>query len=100
MNENGLILFDEEDDTGLIRCAICGVSVSSVDEALDLDWAPFFYEGNDQHGPACVDCSNVLMKMDEFGEMEVREEYRGKIFYLDEPLEETGEYVFMGMIYN
>ncbi|VBB41364.1 hypothetical protein TRIP_B10092 [uncultured Desulfatiglans sp.] len=100
MTQEAMAWFEEEEEIGTIRCAICGMAVDSVEEALDCDWAPFFYEGNDQHGPACASCSSALMRVDEFGEMEIKEEYRGKIRYLDEPLEDDGDFVFMGAIYN
>jgi len=39
-----------------------------------------------------AECSETLLQVDENGEMEVREEYRGKIRYLDgtEPEERIG----------
>lgn len=76
-----------------MRCAICGITVDSVEEAIDQGWIPYFYDGEKEHEPACPGCSVSLLQLGEDGEMEVKEKYRGKIKYhsgdfIDEEQEE------------
>jgi len=44
--------------------------------------------GDEEHGPACTSCSEKLICVGEDKEMEVKEEYRGKIIYQDEERKE------------
>ncbi|RJR44135.1 MAG: hypothetical protein C4576_13430 [Desulfobacteraceae bacterium] len=67
-----------------MKCAICGVTVNSVEEAIEQDWLPNFYEGEKEHEFACPNCAEVFLQVDENGEMAVKPEYRGKINYRDE----------------
>jgi hypothetical protein len=67
-----------------MRCAICGIQIDSVDEAVEEDWTPYFYDGETEHEVACPSCSQTLLRQGDDGELEVREEYRGKLRYLDE----------------
>lgn len=65
-----------------MKCAICGIEIDSVDEAIDEGWIPSVWEGHhEQEGPSCASCSETLMQLDENGEFELRQEYRGKISY-------------------
>jgi hypothetical protein len=65
-----------------MRCIICGILIDSIEEAIDAGWIPYFPDGDQQHEPACRECSETLLRIDENGEMEVRDEYRGKMRYL------------------
>ncbi len=58
----------------LRRCIICGILIDSI----EVGWVPYFDEGDQQHAPVCRDCAESLLHVDENGEMEVKEEYRGK----------------------
>jgi DNA-directed RNA polymerase subunit RPC12/RpoP len=80
-----------------MRCAICGTEIDSMDEALEEGWTPYFHEGETEHEFACPGCSEVFLETGEDGEMEVKEEYRGKIKYLDERLK---EHLVMGIGLN
>ena len=71
-----------------MKCAICGMEIESIDEAIEEGWIPFFFEEETEHEFACPGCSEVFLETGEDGEMEVKEEYRGKIKYLDEKLKE------------
>ena len=71
-----------------MRCAICGMVIATNDEAVEQGWIPYFYEGQKEHLPACPSCSEKLICKGEDGEMEVKEEYRGKIIYQDEEVKE------------
>jgi hypothetical protein len=66
-----------------LRCIICGIVIDSIEEAIEAGCIPYFYEGDQQHEPACRECSEILLRVNENGEMEVREEYPGKIKHLD-----------------
>ena len=66
-----------------MKCAICGIEVETVDEAIDSSWIPYFYEGEVEHGPACSSCAETMIDVGEDGEMELKAEYRGKIQYMD-----------------
>lgn len=88
-----------------MRCAICGISVDLIDGTTNRNWTPYFYEGSEEHGPACADCSESLLQTGADGEMELKNQYRGKIAYQEEEDEEECEdslveYLMMGMILN
>jgi len=67
-----------------MRCAICGIQIVSVDEAVEEGWTPYFYDGETEHEVACPACTQALLQDSKDGEMEVKEEFRGKLKYLDE----------------
>jgi hypothetical protein len=70
-------------------CSICGSQVDSIDEAVEKGWTPYFYEGTDLHDAACPSCTEMLLRQGERGEMEVKENFRGKLRYLDERQDEA-----------
>jgi DNA-directed RNA polymerase subunit RPC12/RpoP len=72
-----------------MRCAICGIQIDSVDEAVEEGWTPYFYDGETEHEVACPSCSETLLRQRDDGELEVKEEFRGKLKYLDESEDET-----------
>jgi DNA-directed RNA polymerase subunit RPC12/RpoP len=67
-----------------MRCAICGIQIDSVDEAVEAGWTPYFNDGENEHEVACPTCSSALLQEGKDGELEVKEEFRGKQKYLDE----------------
>jgi len=67
-----------------MKCAICGINIDSMEEAVDQGWEPYFYDGETEHEFACPGCAETFLYQGEDGEMEVKEEYRGKIRFLDE----------------
>jgi len=67
-----------------MRCAICGVQIATVDEAVEEGWTPYFYDGETEHEVACPACTHALLQEGVDGEWEVKEEFRGKLRYLDE----------------
>jgi len=73
-----------------MRCAICGTELDSIDDAIDEGWIPYFYDGEREHDYACPGCTEVFLESGKDGEMEVKEEYRGKIPYRDEKPKENG----------
>ena len=89
-----------------MKCTICGTTIDSIDDAIAHDWISIFYEGDEPYGPACADCGASLLQMGEDGEMEVKEEYRGKIVYLveaddpDDELADTADYLLMAISFN
>ena len=72
-----------------MKCPICGITVETIDEAVEEGWTPSFYDGEIQHDPACPACTDSLLQINEHGEWEVKEKYRGKLRYLDEREGET-----------
>ena len=66
-----------------MKCAICGTEVETIDEAIENDWLPYFYEGEKEHGPVCSSCADTMIGMGEDGEMELKAEYRGKVRYVN-----------------
>lgn len=60
-----------------MRCAIGGFQIDSVDDAVEQDWCPYFYDGTQLHDATCPSCEETLLRNGEDGEMEVKEEYRG-----------------------
>jgi len=71
-----------------MKCAVCGIEIESIDEAIEQGWIPYFYEGEIEHELVCPGCSEVFIELAEDGAMEVKEEYRGKIKYCDEKAKE------------
>jgi len=71
-----------------MKCAICGIEIESIDEAIKEAWIPYFFEQETEHECACPGCSEIFLELGEDGEMEVKEDYRGKIKYLDEKVKE------------
>lgn len=67
-----------------MRCSVCGIPIDSVDEAVEEGWTPYFYDGNREHEVACPTCSEALLRQGEDGELEVKDEFRGKLKYLGE----------------
>ena len=67
-----------------MRCAICGLKLGSIEEAIEAGWTPYFHDGDQEHGPACRSCTEALLQEGKCGELEVKEEFRGKLKYLDE----------------
>jgi hypothetical protein len=85
----------------IMKCVICGIQIDSVDEAIDNGWIPSVWEGDhEQEGPFCASCSEALMQLDENGEFELKQEYRGKINYKEGDFfgEETQEHKSIGII--
>ena len=72
-----------------MRCSICGIQIDSVDEAVEEGWTPYFYDGETEHEVACPACTQALLQDSKDGELEVKEEYRGKLKYLDESCDEA-----------
>ena len=67
-----------------MKCAICGITVESVDDAIDQEWIPLFFEGENEHGPACSSCAEKLICIGDDGEFELESVYQGKIVFQDE----------------
>jgi hypothetical protein len=72
-----------------MRCAICGIQIDSVDDAIEQGWIPYFYDGENEHEVACPACTQALLQEGKDDEMEVKEEFRGKLRYLDEAGDEA-----------
>jgi hypothetical protein len=67
-----------------MRCSICGIIVDDIEKAIEEGWIPSFYDGEQQHDPACSGCSEAILEAGEDGELQVRAEYRGKVKFLDD----------------
>ena len=65
-------------------CTICGISINSIEEVLEQDWIFCFFDGDEEHGPLCPSCSEILLSIAQDGAYELKKEYRGKIVYNDE----------------
>jgi hypothetical protein len=72
-----------------MRCSICGIQIDLVEDAIEQGWTPSFCDGKIQHDPACPACTDSLLQINEHGEWEVKEKYRGKLRYLDESEDEA-----------
>jgi uncharacterized protein with PIN domain len=44
-----------------MRCAICGIEIDSIDEAIEEGWIPYFYDGETEHEFICPGCSEVFL---------------------------------------
>ena len=72
-----------------MRCSICGILIDSVDEAAEEDWTPYFYDGTQMHDVACPSCSQSLLRQGDDGELEVKDEFRGKLKYVGQREDEV-----------
>jgi len=66
-----------------MKCVICGIELETINEAIEQDWIPNFYEGEKEYGPACSSCADAMLYLGEDGEMELKSEFHGKIQYGD-----------------
>ena len=66
-----------------MKCAICGIEIETIDQAIENDWLPSFYEREVEHGPVCSSCAETMIDTGEDGEMEFKAEYHGKVQYMD-----------------
>jgi hypothetical protein len=84
-----------------MKCAICGVTIDSIDDAVEEGWTPYFYDGETEHEFACPGCAETFLQEGEHGEWEVKEEYRGKIRFLDEGKDgNSGEHLVIGIAFK
>jgi hypothetical protein len=74
-----------------MKCVICGIEINSIEESIDKGWTSYFYEGEIECGAACPECSGTLLQMGKNGEMEIKEQYQGKIQYKETFLYEASE---------
>ena len=72
-------------------CVICGIEIDSIENAMDQGWTSYFYEGEIERGPACSECSGVLLQIGRDGQIELKEMYRGKIQYKENFMHEVSE---------
>ena len=80
-----------------MKCAICGITIDSMDDAMDQGWEPYFYDGEIEHEFACPTCAETFLQQGEDGEMELKEECRGKIKYHDQK-KGQGQNLIVGVI--
>jgi len=66
-----------------MQCTICGLEINS-EEVYKDDWIYSFFDGEEEHGPLCPSCSDILLYIAKDGEYTLKEEYRGKIAYNDQ----------------
>jgi len=82
-----------------MRCAICGIGVNSIKDAVEQGWTPYFYHADQEHEPACPSCTENLLLEGKDGEMQVRRECQGKIKFLEGREDgEEGEHVLLPML--
>ena len=52
-----------------LTCALCGVTITSVDDAIDAGWEPDFWIEDKWVGkPVCCDCAGKWLIFEECGE--------------------------------
>jgi hypothetical protein len=65
-----------------MKCSICGIRIGSLEEAAEEGWEPYFYDGETEYELACPGCAETFLHEGEDGEMELKDEYRGKLRYI------------------
>jgi hypothetical protein len=84
-----------------MKCAICGITIDSIDDAVEESWTPYFYEGEIEHEFACPDCAETFLREGHHGEWEVKQEYRGKIAFLDDGKDlNSGKHLMIGIAFK
>ena len=78
-----------------MKCVICGIGIDSIEELIDQGWIPYFYDAEVECGPACPECSGTLIQMGKDGEMELKEQYEGKIGYKENYLYKPSDEEYM-----
>lgn len=55
----------------MMKCAICGIRIDSIDKVIEEGWVPYFYEGDKEHDPVCPSCSEKRnsMCLNQIGEL-------------------------------
>ena len=49
----------------MIRCAFCPTTVPNVFAAIDADWIPSYYDGQDEKAdPVCPACQKAYLEVD------------------------------------
>lgn len=74
-----------------MKCVICGIGIDSIEESIEQGWILYFYDAEIECGPACPECSGTLIQIGKDGEMELKEQYHGKIEYKEPFLHEASE---------
>jgi hypothetical protein len=67
-----------------MKCAICETQIDSVEEAIEPEWMPSFFEAGEEHQPSCPDRTESLFQMGKDGEIEVKCEHTEKMRFLGE----------------
>ncbi|MBW1783199.1 MAG: hypothetical protein JRL30_20960 [Deltaproteobacteria bacterium] len=78
-----------------MKCVICSTETNDIEESIEKGWIPYFYEGEIEYGPVCPGCAGTLLQMGEDGEMELKQEFKGKIRYNEELYEPSEEQVLI-----
>ena len=55
-----------------------------MEEIFDEDWIFYFFDGEEEHGPVCPSCSDLLIYIAQDGEYTLKKEYKGKIVFNDQ----------------
>ena len=50
-----------------MRCAICGIRIDLVEDAVEEGWTPYFYDLDQEYELACPECSEALLQRSEYG---------------------------------
>jgi hypothetical protein len=58
-----------------MNCAICGIQIDSVDDAIEEGWTPYFYDGAQLQDAACPSCTESLLQEGEERDLENQEEH-------------------------
>ncbi len=45
-----------------MKCAKCGLTVETVDEAIEGGWTPYFHDGAQEHDPAWPSYTEALLQ--------------------------------------
>ncbi|MFZ7113010.1 MAG: hypothetical protein ACOWYE_15105 [Desulfatiglandales bacterium] len=67
-----------------MKCAICGIEVETIDEAIEQNWIHTFYEGEVEHGPLCSSCAETMICIGEDAVMLLKAKYHDKLRYFPE----------------
>ena len=82
----------------MIICTTCGASIDSIEEVMEQDWILSFFEGEEEHGPVCPSCSELLIYIANDGVYELKNEYRGKIVYHDQLENDYSDDLLSGIV--
>ena len=61
-----------ESESPEIKCHFCAATVETVEEAIEADWVPSFFDGDDEvSSPVCPACQATHLRVATDGELEL-----------------------------
>jgi hypothetical protein len=60
----------------------CGLSADNVEDLVAENWTLSFFDENDEHGPLCPACSEILLHIANDGEYSLKGSITGRLLLM------------------